>query len=327
MNPAVSTIFGYTVQQLLGQSITTILPINKDPKNSQQFYQQINLMKSKQVPMTYSCKLIGEKDDENEILLNVTLLGINNGESFALIMNDMTIAMKAQKDIEEAKKKAEKLLYQILPRDIVNRINQGETEISFSVPIATITFIDIVKFSEYSATLSAKQIMTNLGMVFKSFDSLLTKYKTIIKIKLIGDVYMAAAGLFNQNLSSDVPASEMVSFAIDVLHVLDEINHGLESNLQVRIGINTGGPLIAGVLGIDKPLFDIIGDPINVASRLQSNSLPNHIQISQATCDLIKNKGFVIEERGKIQLKGKGLQMAYFVGVEETSTEVFPFLS
>ncbi|OHS95068.1 guanylate cyclase [Tritrichomonas foetus] len=330
MNPATKEIFGYNMEQLVGQNLLTILPSTSEESeesNNSQFYHQFALMKAGQVGMTYSCQVAGEKDDGTPITLDATLFGINNGESFTLIMHDMTAVMKAQLHVEEAKKKAEKLLYQILPRDIVNRINQGETEISFNVQSATIIFVDIVRFSEYSASLSAKQIMQNLGLIFKSFDDILNKYETMTKIKLIGDIYMAAAGLFHPNIGGDVHAGEVVSFAIEALKALDEVNHQLESNLQIRIGINSGGPLIAGVLGIDKPLFDIIGDPINVASRLQSTDLPNHIQISQGTYDLLKYKGFSIIERGEIQLKGKGLQMAYFVNPEETQNIIMEHLS
>lgn len=87
--------------------------------------------------------------------------------------------------------------------------------------------------------------------------------------------------------------------------------------LNVRIGINTGGPLIAGVLGTDKPTFDIIGDPINVASRLQSTDMPGRIQISQATYDLINQLDFLIESRGEVFLKGKGKQQAYLVSASK----------
>ena len=105
----------------------------------------------------------------------------------------------------------------------------------------------------------------------------------------------------------------VINFAIDGVRALEDINSALDANLSVRIGINTGGPIIAGVLGIDKPLFDIIGDPINISSRLQSTDIPNEIQISQATYDLVKDKPFDIEKRGEIFLKGKGNQLTYLV--------------
>jgi len=325
MNPTTTIIFGYTPEQLIGQNITTLLPSQE--KTSDSFYRQISLMKTKQVGMTYNAQLIGVRDDGSGVSLNTTLLGIDDGESFVLIMNDQTEAQKQQKEVEDAKAHAERLLYQILPRDIVNRLNSGEKDISFTVPSASVIFIDVVKFSEFTASLNPKQILLTLGTIFKNYDSLLVKYKSIIKIKVIGDTYMGAAGLFTPNQSPKIHASEMVSFALEAIGCLDDINRQFDSNLQVRIGINSGGPLIAGVLGTDKPLFDIIGDPINVAARLQSTSYSNHIQISQGTYDLIKDKGFTIEARGEVQLKGKGKQMAYFVNSDERVNHMVEELS
>jgi len=325
MNPTTTVIFGYTPEQLIGQSLQTLIP-NQD-KASESFYRQISLMKAHQVGMTYSSQLKGVRDDGSFVTLDITLLGINEAESFALIMKDQTEAQKAQQEVEKAKAHAEQLLYQILPRDIVNRINSKEKDISFTVNSATVIFIDVVKFSEFTASLSAKEILNTLGTIFKTYDSSMIKYKTIIKIKVIGDTYMGAAGLFTPNQPPRIHATEMVSFALEAVGSLDEINRQFNSNLQVRVGINSGGPLIAGVLGTDKPLFDIIGDPINVAARLQSTSLNNHIQISQGTYELIKDSGFNIQERGQVQLKGKGLQMAYFVMPDEHANHLLDEIS
>ncbi|EAY14858.1 Adenylate and Guanylate cyclase catalytic domain containing protein [Trichomonas vaginalis G3] len=331
MNSAASSMFGYTPEQLLGQALCSLIPMSQNSNTAtttttlsqtqttnelspnDRLYRQAQLMKQNQAAMTYTSKIRGLKDDGTEIVLESTLLCMNRGMAFALIANDQTQIERQMRQVEEAKKSAERLLNQILPPMIVQKMNAGETEISFTVNSATIIFIDIQKFSDYAATLTARQIMQNLGRIFNYYDELVPKFPTLIKIKLIGDVYMAAAGLFNPDVSPDVHATEMINFAIGCLHGLEEANEILEASLSVRIGINTGGPIIAGVLGIDKPLFDIIGDPINVASRLQSTDIPNMIQISQATYDLIKDKGFNVAERGKIFLKGKGEQMAYII--------------
>jgi class 3 adenylate cyclase len=179
--------------------------------------------------------------------------------------------------------------------------------------MATVIFIDIVKFSEYSSALSPSQIMEHLSIIFSKFDSIVSKYPLVTKIKLIGDVYMAAAGLFNPEEPPQNHAAQTINFALDALQALEEINAQLSSNLKVRIGINTNGPLIAGVLGTDKPVFDIIGDPINVSSRLQSTAVPNTIQISEETFKVICNLNYNIEKLGEIELKGKGKKIAYIV--------------
>ena len=107
-----------------------------------------------------------------------------------------------------------------------------------------------------------------------------------------------------------------------LLDAIDELNEQLNANLMVRIGVNSGGPIIAGVLGTEKPLFDIIGDTINVASRLQSTDIPGNVQISKGTYELIAAEDrFNIEERGEIYLKGKGNQTTYFVTLKNSKDQ------
>jgi class 3 adenylate cyclase len=155
--------------------------------------------------------------------------------------------------------------------------------------------------------------MQNLGMVFTGYDRLLCQYNLITKIKLIGDDYMAAAGLFLTEDNSEAHARQVVDFGLGCLEALEKVNEELRSSLEVRIGANTDEPVIAGVLGTEKPLFDIIGDPINVAARLQSTCIPGHVQISEKTYGLVKDGNYEIQERGEIMLKGKGQQMIYLL--------------
>ena len=314
VNSSLTNLLGYTPEQLLGQPVSTILPTN----GTEEIFNRFNLMRQGQCSMSYEAHTFAIPDDDQEIPVHITILGICDGfsshaKSFAVIMRDETQLQKQRNEAEAAKAQSEKLLFQILPRDIVNRLNSGETDISFSVSSASIIFIDIVKFSDYAATLSPPQIMENLSTIFARFDTICSNFPLITKIKLIGDVYMAAAGLFTQDEPPSNHASQIVQFGLDVLTALEDVNATLDSSLQVRIGVNTDGPLIAGVLGTDKPLFDIIGDPINVAARLQSTCIPGTVQISHTTYEVIREMNFNIEQRGEIYLKGKGKKMAYIV--------------
>ncbi|OHS96426.1 Adenylate and Guanylate cyclase catalytic domain containing protein [Tritrichomonas foetus] len=314
VNNSVSSLFGYTPEQLLGQPISCVLP----QEEASVVFHHFNLMRAGQCALTFETTTIGKTDDDQNVPIHVTVLGIsedssNTAASFVIIIRDETQLQKHRQEAEEAKAQSEHLLYQILPRDIVVRLNQGETDISFSVPSASIIFIDIIKWSDYSSTLSPQQIMSNLSVIFAKFDNACSRFNLIQKIKLIGDVYMAAAGLFTPHEPPVNHAQQTIQFGLDCLVALDEANAQLDSSLMVRIGINTDGPLIAGVLGTDKPVFDIIGDPINVASRLQSTCLPATVQISQKTYDLVADLSFNIEQRGEIELKGKGKKMAYLV--------------
>lgn len=327
MNPAVTHTFGYSPEQMLGQSVLNLFP--EEARESVDT--QLQLMMNKQASLTYDGHTVCLSDNDTQIHCAITILGMTESNddtvtSFVILLRDESALLEQQEQAENAKKQSEQLLYQILPRDIVIRLNQGEKDISFSVPSATIMFIDIVKFSEYASALTPQEIMGNLSLLFGGFDQAIAKFDRLIKIKLIGDVYMCAGGLFTPDDAPVVHCEQMVKFAIECLQVLEETNVKLNAVLNVRIGINTGGPLIAGVLGTDKPTFDIIGDPINVASRLQSTDIAGRIQISANSYNLIKDLDFQIEPRGEIYLKGKGNQMAYLVTPQTVTSGIESYL-
>jgi PAS domain S-box-containing protein len=322
INPAVTHAFGYTPEQLLGQCLVSLLAADQADRVAA----QMKLMADRQAAATFEGHSACVTDDDAEVPCSLVLMAIFDGDevgSFVAIFKDESAVLRQQRDAELAKKQSETLLYQILPRDIVARLNACEKDISFSIPSATIIFIDIVKFSEYAADLTPQEIMGNLSLIFCGFDEALVQYPMLIKIKLIGDVYMAAGGLFNPDSPPHTHAEQVLRFAIDALSVIDEVNVRLTAALAVRIGVNTGGPVLAGVLGTDKPAFDIIGDPINIAARLQSTDQPSRIQISEDTQALVANMEFSIELRGETELKGKGAVRTYFVeGLKEPGPPV-----
>ncbi|EAX90900.1 Adenylate and Guanylate cyclase catalytic domain containing protein [Trichomonas vaginalis G3] len=313
VNKSVQENIGLTPDQMLGQEIVNFV----SDQDQQKLKQQIDLMTSGQGSLFWQDHISFNDDNNEQIPFAITMIGMkdsnDNLNSIVFILTNELEEIQKRKEAEEAKAKSEKLLYQILPKNIVVRLNGGETDISFTINSATIFFIDIVKFSNYASLLTPSEIMSNLSLVFATFDSIVSKYTTITKIKLIGDVYMAAAGLFMEEDSPQKHAEEAVRCCLECSKSMDDINYKLNASLEVRIGCNSGGPLIGGVLGTDKPTFDIIGDPINVAARLQSTDIPGNVQISGNTKELIQNLDFVIEERGEIYLKGKGNRMTYFV--------------
>ncbi|EAX94177.1 Adenylate and Guanylate cyclase catalytic domain containing protein [Trichomonas vaginalis G3] len=313
VNDSVNDILGYVPDQILGQQAVILFTEKDRPK----VQQQMDLMQAGEAKEVFDDHFECIADDSAIIQCHVTILALSSkGEeinTYVFFISDESQILKKQEQAELAKKKSEELLFQILPRDIVFKLNQGEKDITFTVPSATIMFIDIVRFSDYAANLTPQQIMGNLSLIFDTFDRHLTDYPLITKIKLIGDVYMCAAGLFTPDGQPQEHAQQMLHFAIDCLQEIENINVTLESMLAVRIGVNTGGPLIGGILGTDKPVFDIIGDPINVASRLQSTDIPGKVQIPQSVFDLVHNLDFNIEKRGEVYLKGKGNVTTYLV--------------
>jgi PAS domain S-box-containing protein len=310
---AVTAILGFIPEQLLGQHIV-ILFAQADATIVQK---RLDMMIRKECPRNFTDTVQCLNEADTVVNCDLTVMGMDDADgelgSFVIILRDITTLLAQQQAAELAKQQSEKLLYEILPRDIVNRLNQHEKDITFVVQSATLMFIDIQKFSAYAATLTPQDIMGTLSLIFGSFDSLLVKYPLITKIKLIGDVYMSGSGLFNTQMEPETHAEQTVRFGLDALRTIEECNVKLSANLAVRIGVNTGGPIIAGVLGTDKPVFDIIGDPINIAARLQSTCPPGRIQISEDTFGLVRGHGFVIEPRGDVFLKGKGNRPAFLV--------------
>lgn len=314
VNPAITSTLGYTPEQILGQPVASFFALNDQEK----VQNQLLMMKDGQSKYLYEDHLRCVSDNGLEVPCQTTILGMTREggskvESFVVILRNETELLKRQKESEEAKIQSEQLLFQILPRDIVIKLNRGEKDICFSVHSATIIFIDIVRFSDYAASLTPQEIMGNLSLIFAAFDRLIKKYSLITKIKLIGDIYMAAGGLFQEENIPQEHATQIVQFGLDAIQELDDINVKLNANLMIRIGVNTGGPLIAGVLGTDKPVFDIIGDPINVAARLQTTDLPGKIQIPESTFNLLSSMDFAVEPRGEVFLKGKGATKTFFV--------------
>ena len=208
-------------------------------------------------------------------------------------------------DLEEEQKKSEALLLNILPLGIAYRLKQGETNISDRVENATVLFADLVGFTALSSRMAPDVLVALLNDVYSRFDEL-TAARGIEKIKTIGDAYMAVAGL---PVPAHDHADKCMGLGRDMLHAIQEVNELHGTDLQVRIGLNSG-PVVAGVIGTSKFSYDLWGDTVNVASRMESAGEPGCIQVSESTFALLSDQaGF--EERANLLLKGKGAVMAY----------------
>jgi class 3 adenylate cyclase len=210
-------------------------------------------------------------------------------------------------ELEEEKKRSETLLLNILPQSIINRMRNGETTIADSVAEATILFCDIVGFTSLSQQLTPDRTINFLSQIFSAFDRLAAEH-AVEKIKTIGDAYMVAAGV--PEGQSD-HANRIAALAPRMLDAVATIAKSTDLPLQARIGIHTG-PIIAGVIGTHKFVYDVWGDTVNTASRMESHSLPGRIQLSATTRAAIGND-FELERRGKIEIKGKGMMETYFL--------------
>jgi class 3 adenylate cyclase len=206
------------------------------------------------------------------------------------------------------KERSEALLRHILPDAVVVRLNAGETVIADRFENVSILFADIVEFTPAAALMTPSQLVDQLNRVFSEFDALALRLG-VEKIKTIGDAYMAATGLPEPRLDH---ADAMAQFGLGMLNALQRLNSTGENRpLQIRIGVHTG-PVVAGVIGHHKFIYDVWGDTVNVASRLEANGLPDRIQVSEATRRALEGR-YNFEPRGPINLKGRGQTEAFLL--------------
>ena len=213
----------------------------------------------------------------------------------------------ANSQLRKEQQKSNELLLNILPESIVKRIHNGEKEISDSYTEASILFADIVNFTPMSEDLPASELIEILSTIFSRFDELTDEFK-LEKIKTIGDAYMVAAGL---PFPREDHAEVIADLALAMQANLRSINERLGRQLNIRIGINSG-PVIAGVIGQRKFIYDLWGDTVNVAARMESHGLDGAIQVSQSTYELLRGR-YLFEGRGAIPIKGKGEMKAYML--------------
>jgi class 3 adenylate cyclase len=213
----------------------------------------------------------------------------------------------AARQFAEANRENERLLLNILPAPIADRLRKGEMLIADGFEAMTVLFADLVEFTRISSQLTATEVVGLLNLIFRMFDGLVDKYG-LEKIKTIGDAYMVVGGL-EEERSDDV--ERVASLALDMLDGLRLFGTTYHEPLELRIGLHTG-PAVAGVIGYKKFIYDVWGDTVNTASRMESTGIPGRIQVTDATYERLKDT-FTFERRGLVDVKGKGPVMTYFL--------------
>jgi adenylate cyclase len=203
-------------------------------------------------------------------------------------------------ELDEERTRSTELLLNILPRQIVDRLETGETLIADRYEQVSVLMSDLVGFTGISSQLPPKVLVTELNRLFSAFDALCAE-SGMEKIKTIGDAYMAVGGLPGTREDHVAAAADM---ALGMIDALRRINETTGQGWRIRIGVHSG-PAVAGVIGSWKFAYDVWGDTVNTASRLESSSLPDHVQISSTVADAL-GSAFVVEPRGTVELKGKG---------------------
>ncbi|KAM4708122.1 atrial natriuretic peptide receptor 2 [Discoglossus pictus] len=261
----------------------------------------------------YICKF--NREGSTSILDNL----LSRMEQYANNLEKL-VEERTQAYLEE-KRKAENLLYQILPHSVAEQLKRGETVQAEAFDSVTIYFSDIVGFTSMSAESTPMQVVTLLNDLYTCFDAIIDNFD-VYKVETIGDAYMVVSGLPVRN--GKLHAREIGRMSLALLEAVKtfKIRHRPNTQLRLRIGIHTG-PVCAGVVGLKMPRYCLFGDTVNTASRLESNGEALRIHMSSATKEILDEFGcFQLELRGDIEMKGKGKMRTYWLLREHTEDDV-----
>ena len=250
---------------------------------------------------------VNQKDKTRNVLL---------GSGFLVLLmagglwNRLNFTRKSKATLQVEKDPSENLLLNILPAEVAEELKLNGTALARDFDMVSIIFTDFKGFTETSAKLTASELVSELNYCFKGFDLIMEKYN-IEKIKTIGDAYMAAGGLLGKRDS----AIRTVRAALEMQEFISKRKASQDAlgliSFEMRSGIHTG-PVVAGIVGVKKFQYDIWGDTVNTASRMESNAEVGRVNISEDTYEQIRNEdGFDFENRGKIEVKGKEMEMYY----------------
>uniref|UniRef100_G3PRL3 guanylate cyclase n=1 Tax=Gasterosteus aculeatus aculeatus TaxID=481459 RepID=G3PRL3_GASAC len=211
--------------------------------------------------------------------------------------------------LETEKEKTETLLYAMLPRHIANQLKDGRSVKAGEFEVCTILFSDVVTFTSICAACEPIHIVHMLNSMYSKFDRL-TSIHDIYKVETIGDAYMVVGGV---PVPTKSHAHRVANFALGMRLAAREVTNPVTGKpIQIRVGLHTG-PVLAGVVGEKMPRYCLFGDSVNTASRMESHGVPDHIHLSTSTYSALKDNGFSIQERGQIEIKGKGQMTTYFL--------------
>jgi class 3 adenylate cyclase len=272
---------------------------------------------AEQFDKTVECIQVGAEDylpkPFNSVLLRARVFSSLEKKRLRDIDQGRIVELQKEKELLSLEQmKTDKLMLNILPKPIADRLKRGESNIAGNYPEVTVLFSDLVGFTKMSSQKSAGDLVKLLNDLFSRFDRR-AEALGLEKIKTIGDAYMAVGGL-------PIPRSDhadiCAEMALGMFDDLVEFNKQYDAELAMRIGLNTG-PVVAGVIGFTKFSYDLWGNTVNTASRMESTSISGRIQMSTSTRDHL-SQSFIIEERELMECKGLGLIMTYFLNGKNT---------
>jgi adenylate cyclase len=306
-NPALARIYGYSSPEEL---IACLKNINQQLYvDKERWAKFLALMQAQERVSNFQSQVYRKDGSIIWIVENARIVRDAKGEP--LYYEGSVVDITMRKVWEEAllfqKQYTDDLLYNILPVPIAQRLKLQESIIADSFDEVTVLFADLVNFTELSAQIPATKLVDLLNKIFSVFDHLTEKHG-LEKIKTIGDAYMVVGGLPTPRPDH---AEAVVEMALDMQQAITRFQRGDGKPFDLRIGINTGS-VVAGVIGTKKFAYDLWGDTVNVASRMESQGVAGGIQVTAATYALLKDK-YVFEQRDAIAVKGKGEMITYWL--------------
>jgi adenylate cyclase len=250
---------------------------------------------------------VSGQDEIAELAGAINAMAANLETAFQSLEEKIDISEKALTDLDNERMRSEKLLHNILPATIAQRLQGGEEVIAEVFPEVTVFFSDIVGFTDIAAKLGPHETVHLLNALFDKFDELVEKHG-VEKIKTIGDSYMVVGGVPNRD---PLHCQHVAEFALDVRAFIETFSKAYPFAIQMRMGIHTG-TVAAGVLGRKKFSYDLWGDVVNVASRFESTSRPNMIHVSESVYVRLSDD-FTFLDGGTVELKGKGVVTSHFL--------------
>ncbi len=306
-NPALAKLYGYDSPEELMSDIKKISQqLYVDPERRLEFVAAMDADNAVSGFESMVCRKDGCRIWVSE---NVRAVRDSKGELlyYEGTVSDITERKLAQEALKFQQEQSEKLLLNILPKPIAERLKAQQSTIADSFTDVSVLFADIVGFTELSARMSPTELVKRLNVIFSHFDQLAEKYG-VEKIKTIGDAYMVVGGL---PMPRDDHAEAIAQMALGMQAKIAKLSADTGEKLAIRVGINSG-PVVAGVIGVSKFTYDLWGDTVNVAARMEATGFAGRIQVTDVTYELLKDK-YLFERRGVIQVKGKGNMMTYWL--------------
>ncbi|MEG4273122.1 MULTISPECIES: adenylate/guanylate cyclase domain-containing protein [unclassified Microcoleus] len=306
-NPALAKLYGYDSPEELMSEIKNIAQqLYVDPERRREFVAAMDAENAVSGFESMVCRKDGRRIWVSE---NVRAVRDSKGELlyYEGTVSDITERKLAQEALKVQQEQSEKLLLNILPKPIAERLKAEQSTIADSFAQVSVLFADIVGFTELSARMSPTELVKRLNVIFSHFDQLAEKYG-VEKIKTIGDAYMVVGGLPTPRQDH---AEAIAQMALGMQEKIAKLCAETGEKLAIRVGINSG-PVVAGVIGVSKFTYDLWGDTVNVAARMEATGFAGSIQVTDVTYELLKDK-YMFERRGVIPVKGKGNMMTYWL--------------